>query len=54
MDRDYCKPALKAIELGYDLLLEKPIAPTAEESRKTNYVTDVDEYIYDVLNKYNK
>lgn len=34
MDRDHCEPALKAIELGYDLLLEKPIAPTAEECIK--------------------
>lgn len=25
------KPAMKAIELGYDLLLEKPIAQTVEE-----------------------
>ena len=31
MDKDHLKPALKAIELGYDLLLEKPIAPTPEE-----------------------
>ncbi|MBQ8682889.1 MAG: Gfo/Idh/MocA family oxidoreductase [Clostridia bacterium] len=27
MDRDHMGPALRAIELGYDLLLEKPIAP---------------------------
>lgn len=33
MDRDHMGPALKAIELGYDLLLEKPIAPTPEECR---------------------
>lgn len=31
MDRDHFEPAMKAIELGYDLLLEKPIAPTARE-----------------------
>lgn len=31
MDRMHAKPALKAIELGYDLLLEKPAAPTPEE-----------------------
>ena len=31
MDRQHFEPAMKAIELGYDLLLEKPIAPTAEE-----------------------
>lgn len=31
MDRDHSKPAIKALELGYDLLLEKPAAPTPEE-----------------------
>lgn len=31
MDRDHFEPAMKAIELKYDLLLEKPIAPTPEE-----------------------
>ncbi|MBQ8202881.1 MAG: Gfo/Idh/MocA family oxidoreductase [Clostridia bacterium] len=31
MDRDHFAPAIKAIELKYDLLLEKPIAPTPEE-----------------------
>lgn len=31
MDRDHFAPAMKAIELGYDLLLEKPIAPTQEQ-----------------------
>lgn len=31
MDRDHFEPAMRAIELGYDLLLEKPIAPTAKE-----------------------
>ncbi len=31
MDRDHFAPAMKAIELGYDLLLEKPIAPEKEE-----------------------
>ena len=30
-DRDHFEPGMKAIGLGYDLLLEKPIAPTAEE-----------------------
>jgi len=33
MDRDHLAPALAAIEAGYDLLLEKPIAPTPEECR---------------------
>lgn len=33
MDRDHYIPAMKAIELGYDLLLEKPIAPTAKECK---------------------
>jgi len=31
MDRDHLEPALAAIDLGYDLLLEKPVAPTAED-----------------------
>jgi len=31
MDRQHFEPAMKAIALHYDLLLEKPIAPTAEE-----------------------
>ena len=31
MDRMHKGPALKAIELGYDLLLEKPVAPTPED-----------------------
>lgn len=34
MDRDHLAPALAAIELGYDLLLEKPITPTPEECRE--------------------
>ena len=28
MDRDHYDPAMKAIEIGYDILLEKPAAPT--------------------------
>ncbi len=31
MDRDHYAPAIEAIDLGYDLLLEKPISPTPEE-----------------------
>lgn len=31
MDRMHLEPALKAMELGYDLLLEKPVTPTPEE-----------------------
>lgn len=31
MDRDHYGPAIAAIDAGYDLLLEKPIAPTPEE-----------------------
>lgn len=34
MDRDHFEPAMQAISLGYDLLLEKPISPTAEECIK--------------------
>ncbi len=34
MDREHLESSLKAIELGYDLLLEKPIAPTAEDCIK--------------------
>lgn len=33
MDRDHYEPAMCAIENGYDLLLEKPIASTAEECK---------------------
>jgi len=33
MDRDHYDLATKAINLGYDLLLEKPIAPTPEECK---------------------
>jgi len=31
MDNMHYEPAMKAIELGYDILLEKPVAPTARE-----------------------
>ncbi len=31
MDRLHLEPSMKALELGYDLLLEKPVAPTPEE-----------------------
>ena len=31
MDDMHYAPAMKAIELGYDVLLEKPVAPTAKE-----------------------
>ena len=31
MDQLHTAPAIKALELGYDLLLEKPVAPTPEE-----------------------
>lgn len=31
MDRDHLAPAIEAIHQGYDLLLEKPVAPTPEE-----------------------
>ena len=34
MDRDHYAPAMRAIELGYNLLLEKPIAPTPEQCRE--------------------
>ena len=30
-DSDHYAPAMKAIAMGYNLLLEKPIAPTAKE-----------------------
>ena len=32
-DAMHFEPAMKALELGYDLLLEKPMAPTPEECR---------------------
>lgn len=31
MDDMHYEPAMKAIELGYDILLEKPVAPTAKQ-----------------------
>lgn len=31
MDRDHYAPAMKAIETGYDVLMEKPVSPTVEE-----------------------
>ena len=31
MDRDHFAPAVEAMRAGYDLLLEKPVCPTAEE-----------------------
>lgn len=34
MDRDHFAPAIKAIDEGYDLLLEKPVTPTPEECMK--------------------
>lgn len=34
MDRDHFAPAMAAIEKGYDLLLEKPVAPTPRECRE--------------------
>ncbi len=41
MDRDHLDVSLKAISLGYDLLLEKPIAPTPEECKKiTDYANE--------------
>ena len=33
MDRDHFEPAMEAINQGYDLLLEKPIAPDAEKCK---------------------
>ena len=33
MDRDHFAPAMAAIEVGYNLLLEKPVSPTLEECR---------------------
>ncbi len=34
LDRSHFAPAMAAIEKGYNLLLEKPVAPTPEECRK--------------------
>ncbi len=34
MDQQHFEPAMKAIECKYDILLEKPIAPTAKECRQ--------------------
>ncbi len=33
MDRDHFAPTIAALDAGYDLLLEKPVAPTPEECR---------------------
>lgn len=33
MDRDHFEPTIKAIDLKYDILLEKPIAPEAKECK---------------------
>ncbi len=53
-DQMHYEPAMKAIELGYHVLLEKPMAPTpaqclaigkaAEEARHTGTVVDVTVY----------
>ncbi len=43
-DRDHVRMAITALELGYDILLEKPISPIAEELKQ----------ILEVYNKYNK
>ncbi len=41
-DRQHFEPAMKAISLKYDLLLEKPIAPTEEECQKiTDYANEM-------------
>ena len=34
MDRDHFAPAMKAIECGYDILLEKPVSPDVNECEK--------------------
>ena len=34
MDKDHYVPVMKAIELKYDLLLEKPVSPSPEECKK--------------------
>ena len=34
MDQDHFIPAMKAIELGYDILLEKPVSPDPYECKK--------------------
>ena len=34
MDRMHIEPALRAIELGYDILLEKPLAATPEDCKR--------------------
>ena len=40
MDDMHTEPALKAIELGYNLLLEKPVAPTPEECREMQHAAE--------------
>ncbi len=40
MDRDHFEPAMKAISLGYDLLLEKPLAPEPEECKQIAFAAE--------------
>lgn len=40
MDRDHYAPAMAAIERGYDLLLEKPVAPTPEQCREIQHAAE--------------
>ncbi|MBQ7346594.1 MAG: Gfo/Idh/MocA family oxidoreductase [Clostridia bacterium] len=40
MDRDHFAPAMAAIEKGYNLLLEKPAAPTPEECRALQHAAE--------------
>ena len=40
MDRDHYNPSMKAIELGYDLLLEKPISDNPEECKNIAKAAD--------------
>lgn len=40
MDRDHYAPSMKAIELGYDLLLEKPISDNPEECKNIANAAD--------------
>ena len=41
-DQMHIGPALKAIELGYDILLEKPIAPTEQECVDSSSIGGLD------------
>jgi hypothetical protein len=51
MDRDHYAPAIAAIDVGYDILLEKPAAPTLEECRAIEKAANEKEELKNVTNE---